>query len=84
MVEGSVLLCAILISRRSVTRSGVDNEEKMFKSKCCEGESCKCGKPAYHKIAEEFFDDDDPRPRGHGMSTYVCHECFEKIFQSRG
>ncbi len=51
----------------------------MFRSKCCAGEKCKCGKDADHKIGEEIFDD-DPNPIRHNLTAYVCHTCFVKIF----
>jgi hypothetical protein len=51
----------------------------IFISGCCEGERCSmCGDAAAHKVAEEI-QYDDPNPIRHGLTAYVCHDCFTEI-----
>jgi len=40
---------------------------------CCEGEICRCGEKATHKIAEVIQDPEDIR---HEFTAYVCCGCF--------
>lgn len=49
-------------------------------SKYCEGEKCRCGAPAAHKIEETIFDD-DPRTYVHPLTQYVCEEHFNKTLR---
>lgn len=49
-------------------------------SGCCEGEFCTlCGNPATHKVGEEIMYD-DPNPRRHNFTAYVCCTHFRAIF----
>lgn len=50
----------------------------MFISACCEGERCRCGEPAAHKIEEVIFDD-DPMQGRHPLTAYICHAHFVEI-----
>lgn len=47
-------------------------------SRCCKGETCRCGQPATHKVEENIFED-DPFPMRHPFTAYVCCECFGRI-----
>jgi hypothetical protein len=49
-----------------------------FVSACCEGEVCVCGRPATHKLGEEFLPD-EPFPDRHNLTSYVCCGCFTLI-----
>jgi hypothetical protein len=49
-----------------------------FRSVCCEGEDCFCGKPADHKV-EEAVMHDDPMPNRHPLTRYICHEHFAMV-----
>lgn len=49
-----------------------------FVSACCQGERCKCGAPAAHKVEEVIFHD-DPQPIRHPLTAYLCAGCFEAI-----
>ena len=55
---------------------------KHFVSGTCNGVVCKCGKPATHKVGEEIPYDDPDRIKRHNFTTYVCCECFGKLFGS--
>ena len=54
-----------------------------FVSICCDGETCRCGQPASHKVSESIpFD--DPVKAGqfltrHPFTAYVCCSCFRDI-----
>lgn len=52
---------------------------KHFVSGCCQGEKCFCGKDATHKIEETIFND-DPIQMRHPFTSYICCDCFRKIF----
>jgi hypothetical protein len=49
-----------------------------FRSASCEGERCACGAPAAAKVEETIFHD-DPNPRRHPLTAYVCEACFGLI-----
>lgn len=49
-----------------------------FVSECCEGERCRCGMPAEHKVEETIFDDDPHRGR-HPFTAYICHQHFVEL-----
>lgn len=49
-----------------------------FVSASCQGERCRCGAPATHKLAEIIFDD-DPHPIRHELVAYVCDEHFNEV-----
>jgi hypothetical protein len=51
-----------------------------FVSRTCEGERCFCGQSAAHKV-EESIAFDDPRPRRHPLTSYICHEHFRQIMR---
>jgi hypothetical protein len=58
---------------------GVDVMAEPFVSGCCGGEICSlCGAPAEHKIGETIFYD-DPMPRRHNLTAYICHKHFREI-----
>ena len=38
-------------------------------------EKCKCGKNAYHKVAEDYLGRDR-----HEFTTYLCCDCFGELF----
>ena len=46
-----------------------------FVSATCEGETCRCGKPATHKVGEEI-PHDHPQQERHNLTAYVCCACF--------
>lgn len=47
-------------------------------SATCEGEHCHCGRPATHKVGEEFaFDNKQDR---HNFTAYLCCSCFGDLF----
>ena len=52
---------------------------KHFVSASCAGEHCSvCGVPATHKVGEEIpFD--DPTPKRHNLTAYVCCKHFGDI-----
>jgi hypothetical protein len=52
-----------------------------FISSCCEGKRCFCGEPATHKL-EEAIALDDPHPRRHPLTSYVCHAHFRQVMGS--
>ncbi len=52
-----------------------------FVSAVCEGEICRCGKPATHKVAEVILDWGDPERR-HELTSYVCCEHFAWLMGS--
>lgn len=49
-----------------------------FVSGTCEGERCRCGAPAQHKV-EESVAYDDPFPNRHPLTAYVCDLHFRAI-----
>lgn len=51
---------------------------KHFVSGSCQGEACRCGQPAEHKVEETIFHD-DPLPHRHPLTSYVCHAHFVEI-----
>lgn len=50
----------------------------VFVSATCEGELCRCGRAAVRKVGEEI-PCDDPRPRRHNLTAYVCAEHYAEI-----
>lgn len=70
--------CDVKADRERIKRAA----EGRFVSGCCQGEPCNiCGASAEHKVAE-VIQPDDPHPVRHGLSAYVCHDCFEEIMGS--
>lgn len=49
-----------------------------FVSVSCNGEKCFCGAEAKHKVEETIFHD-DPYPKRHPYTAYICHEHFRMI-----
>ena len=49
-----------------------------FVSGCCEGERCRCGNAAEHKVEEVIFYD-DPMPHRHPLTSYICHQHFVEL-----
>jgi hypothetical protein len=47
-------------------------------SAACDGEVCRCGKPATHKIGEEI--PHDLNQARHNLTAYVCCACFTWLF----
>ena len=53
-------------------------------SATCAGEFCSiCDEPAYAKVGEEISYD-DPGPKRHNLTAYVCRAHFEAIMGKRG
>lgn len=50
----------------------------MFVSASCEGERCRCGEPAQHKVEETIFWDDPVQGR-HPLTAYICHRHFVEL-----
>jgi hypothetical protein len=59
-----------------------------FVSASCTGETCRCGRPATHKVGEEI-PSDEPRDlipgtafmvQRHNFTAYVCCRCMRRIF----
>lgn len=57
--------------------------EKVFVSASCDGERCHCGAPAVRKVGEEISYD-DPNPRRHNLTTYVCARHFAEMMGPAG
>lgn len=47
-------------------------------SAICQGEVCRCGKPAAHKVEEIVFSD-DRQPIRHPLTSYVCRDHFAEL-----
>lgn len=47
----------------------------VYVSAACQGETCRCGKPAARKVGEEILFDDPCQVR-HNFTAYVCWDCF--------
>ena len=50
-----------------------------FVPRTCVGETCRCGEPATHKVAEEIDWYDQMRNQRHPFTAYVCCRCFRQI-----
>jgi hypothetical protein len=52
----------------------------------CQGEQCRCGDPAGHKVEESFLVEQlvpmsrGMRPPRHPYTAYVCCRCFRALF----
>jgi len=54
-------------------------EKKEFISGQCHGETCPCGnKITQFKVVQHIFDD-DPNQIQHGLSQYLCEDCFYRL-----
>ena len=52
-------------------------------SKACVGEHCWCGDPAVKKVGEEILFD-DPMPRRHNLTAYICAEHYTQLMGPMG
>lgn len=59
------------------------SREKVFVSASCDGERCHCGAPAVRKVGEEISYD-DPNPRPHNLTAYVCARHFAEVMGPAG
>lgn len=57
--------------------------EKVFVGASCDGERCHCGAPAVRKVGEEISYD-DPNPRRHNLTAYVCARHFSEMMGPAG
>lgn len=57
--------------------------EKVFVSATCGGETCHCGAPAVRKVGEEI-PHDDPNPRRHNHTAYVCARHYAELMGPSG
>jgi hypothetical protein len=59
------------------------NALKPFVSVTCGGEYCRCGEPAVRKVGEEI-PCDDPCPRRHNLTAYVCARHYAELMGPLG
>lgn len=52
-------------------------------SAACQGERCWCGQPAAKKVGEEILFD-DPMPRRHNLTSYICGEHYAQLMGPLG
>lgn len=61
----------------------ISPREKVFVSATCDGETCHCGAPAVRKVGEEISYD-DPNPRRHNHTAYVCARHYAELMGPSG
>jgi len=74
--------CEVIYSLTPTVPSSPSSDREVggFVSASCEGEKCRCGKPAVKKI-EEVIMWDDPNKMRHPFTQYVCKEHFDEVMR---